>query len=68
MLALVNADACAIPAQYVLRSSGMLGEQAEADKQVGLAAAHRLLEVEDRLRRSSRLSIRDVGVYLSTLA
>ena len=31
----------------------MLGEQAEADEQVGLAAAHRLLEVEDRLGRGS---------------
>ena len=31
----------------------MLREQAEADEQVGLAAAHRLLEVEDRLGRGS---------------
>ena len=32
----------------------MLGEQAKADEQVRLAAAHRLLEVKDGLRRSSR--------------
>ena len=32
----------------------MLGEQAEADEQMRLAAAHRLLEVEDGLGRSSR--------------
>ena len=31
----------------------MLGEQAEAHEQVRLAAAHRLLEVKDRLRRST---------------
>jgi len=28
----------------------MFGEQAEADKQVGLAAAHGLLQVKDGLR------------------
>ena len=43
-----------MPAQYFLRSVRMLGEQAEADEQVGLAAAHRLLQVEDGLRTSCR--------------
>ena len=37
-----------------LAQFGMLGEQAEADEQVGLAAAHGLLEVEDGLGRRAR--------------
>ncbi len=32
----------------------MLGEQAKADEKMGLAAAHRLLEVEDSLGRGPR--------------
>ena len=37
----------------LLAQCGMLRKQAEADEQVGLAAAHRLLEVEDGLGRDA---------------
>ena len=48
---LEGVDAWSMPRAVSLAQFGMLGEQAEADEQVGLAAAHRLLEVEDRLGR-----------------
>ncbi len=40
-------------AAVVLAKFGMPGEKAEADEQVGLAAAHRLLQVEDGLGGSA---------------
>ena len=42
------------PRAVCFSEAGMFGEQAEADEKVGLAAAHRLLEVEDRLGRGPR--------------
>ena len=50
MLALLKADAFGMPAQYVFAEIRMLCEQAEPDEQVRLTAAHRLLEVKNRLR------------------
>ena len=41
-------------AAVALAKVRVLGEQAEADEQMGLAAAHGLLEVKDGLRRGSR--------------
>ena len=41
------------PPQYCLAQLGVLRQQAEADEQVGLAAAHGLLEVKDALGRSA---------------
>ena len=53
MSALAKADALGHPAAVRLPQLRMLGEQAEADQQVRLAAAHRLLQVEDGLGRSA---------------
>ena len=39
----------------------MLGEQAEANEQVRFSAAHRLLEMEDRLRRNASESRHTLG-------
>src|SRR5205823_5228386 len=39
-----------------LAQGRMLGQQAEADEQMGLAPAHRLLEMEDGLSRNARKS------------
>ena len=43
-----------IAAAILLAQGWVLGQQAEADEQVGFAAAHGLLEMEDGLRRDAR--------------